>query len=58
MPTILEDYIAKHPGSARRYEESVTVFPRRCHPRFALRHSLPPVYDPRRGPPQVGRGRQ
>ena len=27
MPTILEDYIAKHPGSAQRYEESVTIFP-------------------------------
>ena len=27
MPTILEEYIAKHPGSARRYEESVTIFP-------------------------------
>ena len=27
MPTILEDYIAKHQGSARRYEESVTIFP-------------------------------
>lgn len=27
MPTILEDYIAKHPGSAQRYDESVTIFP-------------------------------
>ena len=27
MPTILEDYIARHPGSAQRYEESVTIFP-------------------------------
>ena len=27
MPTILEEYIAKHPGSAQRYEESVTIFP-------------------------------
>ncbi len=27
MPTILEEYIARHPGSAQRYEESVTVFP-------------------------------
>ena len=27
MPTILEDYNAKHPGSAQRYEESVTIFP-------------------------------
>ena len=27
MPTILEEYIARHPGSAQRYEESVTIFP-------------------------------
>ena len=27
MPTILEEYIAKHPGSAQRYEESVNIFP-------------------------------
>ena len=27
MPTILEEYIARHPGSSQRYEESVTVFP-------------------------------
>ncbi len=27
MPTILEEYIAKHPGSSQRYEESVTIFP-------------------------------
>ena len=27
MPTILEEYIAKHPGSAQRYEESTQVFP-------------------------------
>ena len=27
MTTILEEYIAKHPGSAQRYEESVTIFP-------------------------------
>ena len=27
MPTILEEYIAKHPGSAQRYAESTQVFP-------------------------------
>ena len=27
MPTILEDYIAKHPGSAQRYRESCGIFP-------------------------------
>ena len=27
MPTILEEYIAKHPGSEQRYSESVKVFP-------------------------------
>ena len=27
MPTILEEYIARHPGSSQRYEESVTIFP-------------------------------
>ncbi|PKB73791.1 MAG: hypothetical protein BZY75_00135 [SAR202 cluster bacterium Io17-Chloro-G7] len=27
MPSILEDYIAKHPGSAQRYNESTKVFP-------------------------------
>ena len=27
MPTILEEYIAKHPGSAQRYSESTKVFP-------------------------------
>ena len=27
MPTILEDYIAKHPGSTRRYAESTKIFP-------------------------------
>lgn len=27
MPTILEDYLAKHPGSAQRYSESTQVFP-------------------------------
>ena len=47
MPTILEDYIAKHPGSAQRYEESVTIFPRRRNPRFAIRHALSAVHDPR-----------
>ena len=27
MTTILEEYIAKHPGSAQRYQESVATFP-------------------------------
>ncbi len=27
MPTILDEYIAKHPGSAQRYSESTKVFP-------------------------------
>ena len=27
MATILEDYIAKHPGSSSRYDESTTLFP-------------------------------
>ena len=27
MATILEDYIAKHPGSVQRYQESVAIFP-------------------------------
>ena len=27
MATILEDYIAKHPGSAQRYIEASQVFP-------------------------------
>ena len=27
MPTILEDYIAKHPGSASRYTEGSNIFP-------------------------------
>jgi glutamate-1-semialdehyde 2,1-aminomutase len=27
MPTILEEYIAKHPGSAQRYTEAVGLFP-------------------------------
>jgi glutamate-1-semialdehyde 2,1-aminomutase len=27
MPTILEEYIARHPGSAQRYSEAVQVFP-------------------------------
>ena len=27
MPTILEEYIAKHPGSEQRYSESTKVFP-------------------------------
>ena len=27
MPTILEDYIARHPGSAQRYRESLGIFP-------------------------------
>ena len=27
MPTILEEYIASHPGSAERYAESTQVFP-------------------------------
>ena len=27
MATILEDYVAKHPGSAQRYAQSVQVFP-------------------------------
>ena len=27
MPTILEEYIAKHPGSAQRYAEAVGIFP-------------------------------
>ena len=27
MTTILDDYIANHPGSARRYEEAITLFP-------------------------------
>ena len=27
MTTILEEYIAKHQGSAQRYQESVTIFP-------------------------------
>jgi len=27
MATILEDYVAKHPGSARRYAEAITLFP-------------------------------
>ena len=27
MPTILEEYIARHPGSAQRYQESVNIFP-------------------------------
>jgi len=27
MPTILEDYISKHPGSAQRYTEALNTFP-------------------------------
>ena len=27
MPTILEEYIAQHPGSARRYAEATQIFP-------------------------------
>ena len=27
MATILEDYIAKHPGSAQRYIEASKIFP-------------------------------
>ena len=27
MPTILEDYISKHPGSAQRYNEALSTFP-------------------------------
>ena len=27
MATILEEYIAKHPGSSSRYNESTTLFP-------------------------------
>ena len=27
MATILEDYIAKHPGSAQRYLEASPIFP-------------------------------
>ena len=27
MPTILEEYTAKHPGSAQRYAEAATIFP-------------------------------
>ena len=27
MPTILEDYISKHPGSAQRYNEALNTFP-------------------------------
>ena len=27
MPTILDEYIAKHPGSARRYAEATQIFP-------------------------------
>ena len=27
MPTILEDYISKHSGSAQRYSEAMQIFP-------------------------------
>ena len=27
MPTILDEYVAKHPGSAQRYTEALTLFP-------------------------------
>ncbi len=27
MPTIIEEYAAKHPGSAQRYRESIAIFP-------------------------------
>ena len=27
MPTILEDYISKHQGSAQRYDEASNLFP-------------------------------
>ena len=27
MPTVLEEYIAKHPGSAQRYAEASRIFP-------------------------------
>ena len=27
MPTILEEYIANHPGSAQRYAEALEIFP-------------------------------
>ena len=27
MPNILEEYVAKHPGSAKRYEEAIRLFP-------------------------------
>jgi len=30
MATILEDYIAKHPGSAQRYIEASQIFPALC----------------------------
>ena len=33
MSTVLDEYIAKHPGSAQRYVESTKLFPGGRHPR-------------------------
>ena len=58
MPTILEDYIAKHPGSAQRYEESVTIFPGGVTHDSRYATPFPLFMTHGEGPSQVGRGRQ
>ena len=53
-----EDYIARNPGSAQRYEESVTIFPGGVTHDSRYATPFPLFMTHGEGTPQVGRRRQ